>query len=93
MMKVEQNDGSRKLARAWMLLCAMVAFALCSHKAATSSFTNDELQTSAYSERKRQRSVDHKMAYTNNHLLNSLLGMKQKLPLLRHRELPADCRT
>ncbi|MBK8500173.1 MAG: hypothetical protein IPL52_15460 [Flavobacteriales bacterium] len=76
MMKVEQNDGSRKLARAWMVLCAIVAFALCSHKAATSSFTHDEsFSFLRYPKQSVSDLVDHKMAYTNNHLLNSL-GMK-----------------
>lgn len=64
---------ARNLAKAWMVLCAMVAFALCAHKAATSSFTHDEsFSFLRYPKQSVSDLVDHKMAYTNNHLLNSL---------------------
>lgn len=58
---------------AYLVACSAVIIALCTHRAATASFTHDEAITFLnYPQLSVGKLLNHESAYTNNHLLNSL---------------------
>ncbi|HRD51008.1 MAG TPA: hypothetical protein PKY96_00355 [Flavobacteriales bacterium] len=72
---------------AYLVLCAAVILALCTHRAATASFTHDEAITFLnYPQLSVGKLLNHESAYTNNHLLNSL-AMKGSMALFGTSEL------